>query len=433
MAFAAAGDIQHDDLFGIDLSVSDGLDQGGQGDAGCGVDVYTFELFEEFAGCAGLFVGGHEDVAAGGYQGIVQAAMEAVRRFAVREYFGVDGFGVGTCLVGIVREHVAAAGAPGVVHRHEGYVLRYHQFHHRIAEAAVFDESLVGFPGGDGTGAAAHGLEVVVGDPADGGGCREDGGPHAVASGDVLGAPFGVEHGRLEGKVAQVDGVEVVTADLRSDQFDAGVERSVEPQGVDVLFGNGEQQRNLVVGAYFGESAGGIAGRGDHQYPFFVFGASGADVVGFGLLERTGGHPGAYLREITAEGDVEVFQPQVVGQFDAFVGDRGVAALEHPADRQPVAEAVDAVLFAADVELAVFILGADERRFVGLRVVEHPAFVFEFATGFYVDKGIAGGFEILHSVDGLCLWRAVERRRSVVSELFSRCKGTKNSLLPEWV
>ena len=65
MFFTVAGNVQHDDFFGIDLSGFHGFDQRSERDAGSGVDVHAFGFLEQFLCGTGLFVRGYEDVSAG--------------------------------------------------------------------------------------------------------------------------------------------------------------------------------------------------------------------------------------------------------------------------------------------------------------------------------------------------------------------------------
>lgn len=222
--------------------------------------------------------------------------------------------------------------------------------------------------------------------------------PMAVAAGDILRAGFGVELPRFEGQVAQENRVEIVAAPFGTDQFDAGVERPVEPERRDVLFGHRQQQRNVVVRADFGEGARRIAGRGDHQNPVVALADAGADAVCFGLLERAGRHLRADLGIIAVEGDIEVFQAEVVGQTFAFVGYGCARTLQHAADRQPVAEFVEAVAVGTYVDLPDGVTSADHRRDFAAGIVEHPAFVFELPPRSDAFERVMSGCKILHVV-----------------------------------
>lgn len=240
------------------------------------------------------------------------------------------------------------------------------------------------------------GLEIVIGNTADCGGGREHGGRHAVAPGHVLGAPLGIETVAAQGKVAQVDRIEIVAVPLAADQLDARIERLFKPQGVEVVGRHRQQQRNAVVGADFGESAGGVARRGDHQHPVGMFLGAGAYAVSLGLLERTGGHPGSDGGMVAVESDVEVLQPQIPGQSLAFVGYGRGRALEHPLHGQPVGEFVNPVVFGSDLESAFGVNGAHQRGHLARRVVERPSFVGKFAARGDAAKRVGGGCKFFH-------------------------------------
>ncbi len=265
-------------------------------------------------------------------------------------------------------------------------------------EASVLDQAQVGFPCGDGSGAASHGLKIIVWNAADVRDGRQHGGGHAIAPGDVLGSPFGEEFFAGERQIAQVDRIEIVGSLLRADQLHAVGERSVEPQRVDIVFRNAEQQRNPVVGTYLGERSGRVPCRGYHQYLALVASVEAAAYrVGFGLLERTGLHAGPDFGVIAVERDVEMFQSEAFGQRPAFVRDRSARSFERAVHGQPVGETVDAVLFALGVETFGFVYGSDERRGLALAVVERPSLVVEETVRGDVPQLILRCVEILHS------------------------------------
>ena len=396
MLLAAARDVEHDGGVLLDLSGGDGVDERCRGDAGCRIDVDALEVVEELAGLAGHGVRGYEELAAGGFQRVVEPAGDGVGRTAVRQHLGVDDLRIAARLVGVVRQHLARIGPPGVVHRNERRVLRHHELHGVRTETAVLDKAHVGLPGGDGPRTAAHGLEIVVGNAADGRYGRKDRAGHAVAARDVLGPALGVEARTFQRQVAQVNGVEIVAALVARNEFHAGIQRLVEPQRVDVVERHRQQQADVVVGADLGEGAGRISGRGDHQHATLVFGCASADRVGFGLLERTRGHRGPDSRIIAVESDPEVFQPEVPGQPLALVGHGSRRALEDAPHGQPVAEAVEPPLGGLHVELFAGVFGADERRFLVLRVGEHPAGVLEFAPRGDALQGVGSRCKIFH-------------------------------------
>ena len=360
------------------------------------MDIHAFRLQEELGRLAGLGVRRDEHVAAGGFQRIVEASDDAVGRPAVREHLGVDDLRIAAGLVVVVWEHLARVGAPGVEYRNERGVLRDHQLHGVRAEAAVLDQALVSLPGGDGSRAAADGLEIVVGDAADGRHGREHRRRHAVAARDVLGAALGVELRAFEREVREVDGVEVVAALLAGDQLHAGVQRRFEPQCREIVRGYGEQQRDVVVRTYLGEGAGRVAGRCHHQHALFVLVGAAADAVRLGLLERAGRHRGADGRMISVEGDPELLQPELRGQPLAFIGYGRRRAFEHAAHGQPVAEAVETELGGFHVELLLRVFRTDERgRFAGA-VLQRPAFVGELTPRGDALERIGCGCELFH-------------------------------------
>ena len=286
MFFTAAGNVQHDDFFGIDLSGFHGFDQRSERDAGSGVDVHAFGFLEQFLRGTGLFVRGYEDVSASVDQCIEQPAADRVGGLAVRQNLRVDRFGVDPGLIVVVREHGARTCPPGIVHRDERQVLRYHQFHLVRAEAAVLDQALIRFPCRNSPCAAADCLEVIIRNAADEGRGRKYGRCHAVAACDVLGTAFGEEFIGFEHQVAQVDRIEIVAAFTRRDQFDTVVERGVEPKCIEVVFRYAQQQRNAVVRADARESAGRIPCRCHYQhFVCMVFAEASANRVGLGLLE----------------------------------------------------------------------------------------------------------------------------------------------------
>ena len=337
-----------------------------------------------------------EELSARGFQRIVKPAGDAVGRAAVGEHLGVDDLRIAARLVVLVGQHLARIGLPCVVHRHERRILRHHEFHGIRPEAAVPDQAHVGLPGGNGARTAAHGLEIVVGDAADGRHGRKYRRGHAVAAGDVLRAAFGIEPGALEGEVAQVDGVEIVAARRTRDEFHAGVERMLEPQRPDIVVGHRQEQLDIVVGTHLGEGAGRIARRGDHKDAILVFGGTPADRISLGLLERTGRHRGADGRIVTVERDPEVFQPEVGGKPLAFVGDGRRGALEDTPHGHPVAEPVKTVFGGFHFELPAGIFRADERGRLALRIGEHPARVLELTPRSDTFERVGGRCKIFH-------------------------------------
>ena len=200
----------------------------------------------------------------------------------------------------------------------------------------------------------------------------------------------------FKGDVAQVDGVEIVAALLARNEFHAGVERMLEPEGLDIVVRHRQQQFDVVVGAYLGEGAGRIAGRGHHQHALFVLGGTRADRESFGLLERAGGHRGADGRIVAVEGYVEVLKSEVPGKPLALVGDGCRRAFEHAADGKPVAEFVETVFVGFHFELPAGVLGAHERRRLALRIGKHPARIFEFAPRGDALKRVRSRCKIFH-------------------------------------
>ena len=69
MLFAAAGDVQHHDLFGINFAGLDSVDQRGKCNTRGRVDIDPFGLFEQFFRCTGLFVGCSQNISIGIDQG----------------------------------------------------------------------------------------------------------------------------------------------------------------------------------------------------------------------------------------------------------------------------------------------------------------------------------------------------------------------------
>ena len=160
--------------------------------------------------------------------------------------------------------------------------------------------------------------------------------------------------------------------------------------------GYGQQQPDVVVGADLGESAGRIAGRSDDQHAAFVLGSAGADRIGLGLLERTGGHRGADGRIVAAEGNVEVFESEVRGQPLALVGDGCRRPLQHAAHGQPVAELIESVFIAAHLDLRAGVAGAHERRRLALGVGQRPAPIRELATRSDAFERVRSRIEFFH-------------------------------------
>ncbi len=200
------------------------------------------------------------------------------------------------------RRAFARVYAPCVVHRNERRILRYDELHGIVAEAAVLDKAHIGLPCGYGAGAAADGLKIVVGNASYGRRGREYGGCHAVAASDVLGAALGVEHRRFESYITEVYGVEVVASLFACDELDAGIERLFEPERRQIVVGHRQQQAYVVLGAYLGEGACRIAGRGYDQHLVGVtLVDAGAYAVCLGLLERAGGHRRTSRGAVAAE------------------------------------------------------------------------------------------------------------------------------------
>ena len=219
---------------------------------------------------------------------------------------------------------------------------------------------------------------------------------HAVAARDVLGAALGVEIIALEREVAQADGVEIVASVFAADQFHAGIQRLLEPEGLKVLGGHRQQQLDAVVGTDLGESAGRIAGRSHHQHPFLVLRRAGAHRESFGLLERTGGHSGADSRVVAVEGDVEILQSEVLGEPLALIGYGSGRAFQHAVDGEPVGVFVEPELGRADFEPSCGVTGPNERGGLAGAVLHHPAFVFERAARGDAFERIGSGCKIFH-------------------------------------
>ena len=139
-----------------------------------------------------------------------------------------------------------------------------------------------------------------------------------------------------------------------------------------------------------------VSGRGHDQHALFVGSGAAADRIGFGLFEGTRSHRGSDGRIIAVEGDPEVFQPEVLGQPLALVGHGSRRAFEDAPHGQPVAEAVEPPLGGLHVELFAGVFGADERRFLVLRVGEHPAGVLEFAPRGDALQGVGSRCKIFH-------------------------------------
>ena len=377
---AGAGDVEQGHGVARQLAGLEGVEHALERHGRGRVDVDAFRVEEEFLHRPDVVVGGAFHVAARVAEGIVQTALDAVGRTPVGEHLGVDGQGFPARIVVVHRQERTAARLPGVVHRQERDVLRREELHLVAAETAVADQAEVGLPGGDGAGARSDGLEIGVGDVPDDLCGREDGGGHPVAAGDVLGAAFGEEHRRGAGGVAQGDGVEIVGSLRRADEFHAVAERMFEPQGADVFLRNGKKEGNLILRADLGEGAGRVAGRRHHQDALLAFRQPGAHAVGLRLLEGTGGHRTAFLGPVSRKCDVEVGQSQPCRQLFALEGDRGGGSLEHPPDRHPVGELVDAAGSGSEGDLFLFVNGADQRGLLALRVGQHPAGVFETAA-----------------------------------------------------
>jgi hypothetical protein len=197
------------------------------------------------------------------------------------------------------------------------------------------------------------------------------------------------------------------------DQLDAVVERSLEPQRVDIFLGYAEQQRNMVVRAHLGERAGRVSGRRHDEYLVLVFAVQpAADRVGLRLFERAGRHARPDFGKISVESDIQVLESQTLGEFAAAVGDRSARSAERPFDRQPVGKAVDAVFFAFGAYLFRLVDGPDQRGDVALLIFERPTFVVEDALRSDVFQLVPCGVEIFH-------WFGSCSRRSVPG-----CPGT---------
>ena len=278
-------------------------------------------------------------------------------------------------------EHVARILPPGVIHRHERRVLRNHQLHQVTTETAVLDKAHIGFPGGNSTRTAADGLEIVIGDPTDSRRCRQYGSGHTVAACHVLRTALGIKLIALECQVAQMDRIEIISALLRTDQFHARIQRSVEPQGIEVVGRHRQEQRNPVVGADLGEGAGRIAGRRHDKHPLLVLVDTGTDAVSLRFLERTGSHVRPDSRVIAVEGNVEIFQPEVRSQPFTFVGHRSLRIFQHSPNRQPVGELVEPVFIGFEFELLFCITSTDQRRTLALGIVQRPPFVRKLPAG----------------------------------------------------
>ncbi len=392
------GDIEHNDLIAGNTSIGNSADERSGSNRRSGMDVATLGLLEKCSSLTPLSVSGNENVAVGVLKSVVQPAGKAVRRAAVGENLSVDDLGIAPSVGLVVIGHLPRVDTPSVENRNEGSVLRDEQTAFSRAEAAVGKQAKVSLPSSDSTSTGTDSLEVKVGNFADRGRSREECCTHTVAASNVLSTALGEEFTRFQGKVTKVDGVEVIGTFLGCDQFDAGVERPVEPERIEVVGGNGEKERNAVIGANLSESAGGVTGGSDHEDARFVRGDAAANRVSLGLLERASGHSSAVFRVPTAESNIQVLKAEVGGEFFALIGDGSRGAGEHTVDRKPVGKFIKAERVGFGFELSLRVYGADERRGTAHLVLEHPTGIGKTAGSGYAFELVLGRGEIFHIV-----------------------------------
>ncbi len=297
---------------------------------------------------------------------------------------------------------------PCLIDRLKGGVLRYHQFHGVAAIAAVAQEPLVGFPGGDGPRAGTYCLEIITGNLPDGGHRRQYRGAHSVAAGHIFGAPFGNKPFGSSNGIRKLDGVEIVASHGGAHQFYATMEGLVEPKGVKVDLRNHQQKGYAVLRTDFGKGACGISSGSHHQD--FPIGRveTPAYRISFRLLEGTGGHGGPPFRPPSAEGDPEVMMAQGAGQPLAPVSDRSRRTLQNPSDWQPVGKLIQSGKGFPDRQLTVLVYGLDEGGIAFSGGVKYPSGIGESSAGFYRLQEVPGLFKT-----HFCLLRKAKIEKSI--------------------
>ena len=168
---------------------------------------------------------------------------------------------------------------------------------------------------------------------------------------------------------------------------------AAEPQVVQVVLRDADDDGDAVVGAHLGEGPGGVAGGLDDEDPLLAGVHPRQHGIGFRLLERTGAHLRADAGIPAGERDVQVLQAQVAGQALGLVGHRGAGLAERALDGHPVGIAVDAVQVVPRGEPLVLIDGPHEGRAPAFGVAHRPARVVEDAAGGDVHQSIGCRFE----------------------------------------
>ena len=192
--------------------------------------------------------------------------------------------------------------------------------------------------------------------------------------------------------------IKIVAAILARNQLYARIQRTFEPQCLEILRGDAQQQRYVVVGADLGECPGRISGRSDNQYFGIVLVDAPANRIGLGLLERTGSHVGTDGRMVAVEGDIEIFEPQRFGQTLAAVCHRSRRPRQDATYRQPVTEFVEPVTVIPHLELLLGIHRTDQRRRFALTVFEQPARIFEFVARGHTFESVLRRFKLFHII-----------------------------------
>ena len=387
----ATGAVEHDIFVGSHSTALDSLGECSHRYAGSWQQFVALEVAILHEPVHDLLVGRQETVAVALDERVVQSADDAIGRFAVGEHLGEDGFGLTATFLGREVNELARTGFPGVVHEREGFVLGNIDAHIVLAEPSVSLKAAGVLISGNCTCSRTDGLEVRVGDSSRSLNEGEHGCAHSVAAGNVLRSAL-EEEVRVLGKfLAKGDGIVVVAAMGDGDEFDAVVQRLMEPQIMQAVLGYADDDRDAVVGADLRKGARGVAGRLHDKYALFIFIHAREHAIRLGFLERAGGHLRADLRIPAGEGDVQILQAEELGEFDGLIGYRRTTVLECALDRHPLGITVDAVEVFANGELAVGVLGTDERGFASGRVAECPAPVIETVVVSHVYEFVGCG------------------------------------------
>ena len=164
-------------------------------------------------------------------------------------------------------------------------ILRRIQTHLVRAEPAVFYKSEVVFPHCNRACTTTDSLEICVRNPAYSLDCRKQGSSHSVATCHILGSAFGHEPLVCAHLVREDYCIKIIGTLRRRDDLDAVIQRTCEPESIDIVFRNGYQQRNVVVRADLRKGTCCVSRRCHYQNPVVVLIQSSAYGICFGLLE----------------------------------------------------------------------------------------------------------------------------------------------------